>query len=78
MKKVIVYGTCCGNCNTTMDLFKAIAKEQNLEIDLIKESSPEAIMLAGIMTTPGVAIDGQVVHSGSVPDSGHVKKWLQD
>ena len=76
MKSFIVYGTCCGNCNTTMELLAKIADEQGVEIELSKESSPEAIMLAGIMSTPGVALNGQVVHSGSVPSIEQIQKWL--
>ena len=76
MKEFTVYGTCCGNCNTTMELIKKIADESGIEIGLKKESSAEAIMLAGIMSTPGVAIDGKVVHSGSVPSVDQIKAWL--
>jgi len=33
-------------------------------------------MAHGIMSTPGVAIDGKVVHAGGVPDRRKVEGWL--
>jgi predicted thioredoxin/glutaredoxin len=30
----------------------------------------------GVMSTPGVVIDGQVVHAGGVPDRKTIEDWL--
>jgi hypothetical protein len=35
-------------------------------------------MAYGVMATPGVVIDGKVVHAGGVPDRGKVESWLGD
>jgi hypothetical protein len=35
-------------------------------------------MAYGVMATPGVVIDGKVVHAGGVPDRGKVEDWLGD
>ena len=34
------------------------------------------IMTYGVMSTPGVVIDGKVVHAGGVPSRGAVEAWL--
>lgn len=34
------------------------------------------IMGYGVMSTPGVVIDGQVVHAGGVPSRAKVEQWL--
>jgi hypothetical protein len=34
------------------------------------------IMTYGVMSTPGVVIDGKVVHAGGVPSRGAVEGWL--
>jgi hypothetical protein len=34
------------------------------------------IMSYGVMSTPGVVIDGTVVHAGGVPDRKKVESWL--
>ncbi|MDD2929270.1 MAG: thioredoxin family protein [Sideroxydans sp.] len=30
----------------------------------------------GVMSTPGVVIDGKVVHAGGVPDRHKIEGWL--
>jgi predicted thioredoxin/glutaredoxin len=30
----------------------------------------------GVMSTPGVVIDGKVVHAGGVPSRSKVEQWL--
>jgi predicted thioredoxin/glutaredoxin len=34
------------------------------------------ILSHGVMSTPGVVVDGQVVHAGGVPSKTAVEKWL--
>jgi predicted thioredoxin/glutaredoxin len=31
----------------------------------------------GVMSTPGVVIDGKVVHTGGVPSREKVEQWLE-
>lgn len=76
MKHVIVYGSGCKNCTTTADNIKAYAQANNLQIEVSKETDMMAIMQAGVMSTPGVAVDGQVVHSGSVPNDQQIAEFL--
>jgi hypothetical protein len=34
------------------------------------------IVSYGVVSTPGMVIDGQVVHAGGVPDRKKVEGWL--
>jgi predicted thioredoxin/glutaredoxin len=34
------------------------------------------IMKYGVMSTPGVVVDGKVVHAGGVPDRVRIAGWL--
>lgn len=34
------------------------------------------IMSYGVMSTPGVVIDGKVVHAGGVPSRAKVEQWF--
>jgi predicted thioredoxin/glutaredoxin len=36
-----------------------------------------SIMRYGVMSTPGVVIDGKVVHAGGVPGRAQVEQWLE-
>lgn len=77
MKIIKVLGSGCAKCTNTVELIQKIAKEKHIPVDVIKETSPEAIMNYGVMSTPAVVVDGQLVHSGSIPNKEQVESWLE-
>ncbi len=77
MKVIKVLGSGCSKCEKTAQSISAIAAEKQTEIELIKETSPEAMMNYGIMRTPAVVVDEQLVHSGSIPHREDIESWLQ-
>jgi small redox-active disulfide protein 2 len=76
MKNVKVLGTGCANCKNTIKLIDDIAKARGVEVELEKVEEIKDIMAWGILSTPGVVIDGKVVHSGGVPSREKVEGWL--
>ena len=76
MKDVKVLGTGCANCRNTVALIEAVGKERGAEITLEKVEDMPSIMSYGIMSTPGVVIDGKVVHAGGVPSRDKVLGWF--
>jgi small redox-active disulfide protein 2 len=76
MKDIKVLGTGCANCRNTLALIEAVARERGVEIQLEKIEDLKAIMAQGVMSTPGVVIDGKVVHAGGVPPRAKVEGWF--
>ncbi len=76
MKNVKVLGPGCANCKTTYKLVEEMAKEKGVAIDLEKVEDLRQIMAYGVMSTPGVVVDGKVVHSGGIPDRAKIASWL--
>lgn len=76
MKNVKVLGTGCANCKNTIRLIDEVAKAKGIEIALEKVEQIQDIMTYGVMSTPGVVIDGKVVHAGSVPARTKVESWF--
>ncbi len=76
MKDVKILGTGCANCKNTLALVEQVAKEKGVAIKLEKVEDLPAIMGYGVMSTPGVVIDGVVVHAGGVPTKGKVEGWF--
>jgi small redox-active disulfide protein 2 len=76
MKNIKVLGSGCRNCQTTYDLIRKAAEEKGVAVQLEKIEDIGQIMSYGVMSTPGVVIDGQVVHAGGVPDRKQVENWL--
>jgi len=78
MKNIKVLGTGCANCKTTMKLIEEIAAATGVPIQLEKVDDIQAIMSHGVMSTPGVVIDGKVVHAGGVPSRDTITRWLTE
>ncbi|MFB0936949.1 MAG: thioredoxin family protein [Propionivibrio sp.] len=76
MKNVKILGTGCANCRNTLALVEQVAKEKGVEIQLEKVEDLPSIMGFGVMSTPGVVIDGVVVHAGGVPAKSKVDSWF--
>jgi len=76
MKHIKVLGTGCANCKATLKLIDDIAKAKGVVVQLEKVENIADIMAHGIMSTPGVVIDGKVVHAGGVPDRKKIEGWL--
>ncbi|HYO27706.1 MAG TPA: thioredoxin family protein [Azonexus sp.] len=76
MKEIKVLGTGCANCNTTLKLIEEVAAEKGVAITLSKVEDLPEIMRYGVMSTPGVVVDGKVVHAGGVPPRAKIAGWL--
>ena len=76
MKNIKVLGPGCANCKTVAKLIAAVAEEKGIAIELEKVEEIREIMSFGILTTPGVVVDGQVVHSGGIPSRDKIEQWL--
>lgn len=71
-----VLGTGCANCRTTMALIEQVAKAKGVSVNLSKVEELRDIMSYGVMSTPGVVIDGKLVHAGGVPARDKIERWL--
>lgn len=76
MKNIKVLGPDCANCKTVANLITAVAAEKGIAIELEKVEETREIMSFGILSTPGVVVDGQVVHSGGIPSRDKIEQWL--
>lgn len=76
MKVFKVLGSGCANCVNTAKLIEKVAAEQGVDVSVEKVTDLETIMNYGVMSTPGVVMDEDVVHAGGIPSSESVIKWL--
>ena len=75
--EVKVLGTGCSNCKATVKLVEEIAKEKDASITMEKVEDIQDIMKFNILSTPGVVINGVVVHAGGIPSREKVESWFQ-
>jgi len=76
MKTIKVLGAGCANCQTTAKMIEEAAQRLGVAIELQKVEDIAEIMGYGVMSTPGVVVDGQVVHAGGLPSRADIEKWL--
>ena len=77
MKNIKVLGPGCTRCKTTEEMVKAEAAKLGVEVNVEKITDYEAIAKFGIVSTPGIVIDGRVVHAGGLPKADDLQHWLQ-
>ncbi|WPC66426.1 thioredoxin family protein [Rhodoferax ferrireducens] len=71
-----VLGTGCANCKATIALIDQIAQAKSVAVKLEKVEELRDIMAYGVMSTPGVVINGKVVHAGGIPSRDKIEHWL--
>jgi small redox-active disulfide protein 2 len=74
--KIQVAGPGCLNCKTTeRNVFNACA-ELNLDADISHVYDIREFAKLGVMRTPAVVVDGEIVISGRVPTVAELKALL--
>ncbi|WP_237154709.1 thioredoxin family protein [Oryzibacter oryziterrae] len=76
MKDIKVLGSGCRTCVATADLIKTEADRLGIAVSIEKITDYAAIAGYGISSTPGVVVDGKVVHAGGLPKAAAVDTWL--
>ncbi|MTI17975.1 thioredoxin family protein [Rhodobacteraceae bacterium RKSG542] len=76
MKQIKVYGPGCQRCETVAQMVKDAAAKLSIDAEVEKVSDPVQIAMAGVMSTPGISVDGVLVHAGGLPDVSKLEGWL--
>ncbi len=76
MKTVKILGSGCRRCVATAEMVQQAANRLGVDIRLEKVTDDAAIAAYGIAATPGVVVDGKVVHAGCLPKPDDMAKWL--
>lgn len=78
MLTIKVLGPGCANCINLERLCKEVAAENNIEAEIEKITDYKDIMSYGIMSTPGLVINGKVVLSGKLPTKSTLTHWFMN
>lgn len=65
--KIEVLGTGCAKCNELEEKVKEAVAKSGKFVQIEKVSDLQKIMAYGVMSTPGLVIDGEVKSTGRVP-----------
>jgi small redox-active disulfide protein 2 len=76
MKKIQILGLGCPKCQKLYALAEEAAKELGIEYEMVKVDDINGIFEMGAMTTPALAIDGDIKVTGNVPNIEELKKII--
>lgn len=76
MLRIKVLGPGCANCKRLEQLTRREVEKLGLAADIEKVTDYGQIMAYGVMSTPGLVINEQVVSYGRIPDNQEVTDWL--
>lgn len=76
MKSIKVLGPGCKRCTMVAEMVTAEAERLGIAVAIEKVTDYAAIAGYGIAATPGIVIDGRVVHAGGIPKAEDLAGWL--
>jgi small redox-active disulfide protein 2 len=76
MKEVKVLGPGCKRCATTVEMVQTEADKLGVQVTIEKVTDYAAIAGYGIASTPGIVVDGKVMHAGGLPRRDDLARWL--
>jgi small redox-active disulfide protein 2 len=75
--KIEILGTGCAKCQKLEELVREVINTSGVEADIVKIKDIKQIMTYGVMTTPGLVIDGQVKIAGKMPTADQIESWIK-
>jgi small redox-active disulfide protein 2 len=76
MRDVKILGPGCKRCDAAADMVRVEAAKLGIDVQVEKVTDYAAIAQYGIASTPGIVIDGKVVHAGGLPKQETIGAWL--
>ncbi len=77
MRDVKILGPGCNRCQTTANMVQTEADKLGIDIRVEKVTDYAEIAKFGIVSTPGIVVDGKVVHAGGLPKQEAIGAWLK-
>ena len=77
--EIKVYGReGCAKCTEVKETFEEIIKKENMDkVTVKKVNDMEELVSMGVMSTPAVSVDGDIVFKGKVPSEDEILEVLR-
>jgi small redox-active disulfide protein 2 len=76
MHSIEVLGPGCRNCQSVEKIVRDVVSSAWIEAEIVHVTDYAEIAQRGVLSTPGLVIDGRVVVAGRVPTREQVEGWL--
>lgn len=78
MLSIKVYGPGCANCHKLEQVATQALAATGVEGKVENVKDLGEIVAAGVLKTPGLAIDGKLVSTGRIPTVDTVASWVRE
>jgi small redox-active disulfide protein 2 len=78
VKLIEVLGPGCDNCKQLEANAREAVMMAGVEAEIVKVTDHAQIAAYGVLSTPGLVIDGKVVSAGRIPSAGNIAAWLDE
>ncbi len=76
--EIKVLGPGCANCHKMEELARQAVKDLDIKADVMKITDIGQIAMHGILSTPGLIVNGKIKHSGKpLPNLDKVKELIK-
>ena len=75
--KIEILGDGCSRCDKFYENVLKAVKESGKEAEVVKEMDPQEIAHYGVLSLPGLVIDGVLKVSGKVSKVEKIKDWIK-
>jgi small redox-active disulfide protein 2 len=75
--KIQILGSGCTRCNTLEQKVRSLNEEHALNHEIEKVTDIREIVKYGILSTPGLVVDGVVLCAGSIPKDEQLLAWMK-
>ena len=75
--KVQILGSGCAKCKNLEQKVRSLNDIHHLNLEIEKVTDLQEIIKYGILSTPGLVIDGSVKSSGSIPKDEQLLSWFK-
>jgi len=74
--EIKILGTGCSKCKTLEKLTREVVEQNGIDASVTKVEDIMEIMKYGVMSTPALVVNGEVVIKGRVPSAEEIKQAL--
>jgi len=75
--KIEILGSGCSKCKKLEENAREAVKKMKVKANIAKVTDMDKIIECGVMMTPALVIDGEVMSSGRIPEVEEIEKWLK-
>ncbi|HAF63067.1 MAG TPA: thioredoxin family protein [Anaerolineaceae bacterium] len=77
MLEIKILGGGCANCKRLEQIARKVVENLGVEAEFIKVTNYSEIAELGVMSTPGLIVNGKVVSSGRIPAEIEIEEWIK-